>query len=132
MPYANIVSIAITAGEIALKLRFDDVEYKVEQVTPDEYQRAYLKDFIALMKDKEKTRVTLCAISTPEDIGLPAGVAVKNKADIKRLLDLGEQREHAFKDHLVEQGNIESSRILLCKPQIDSSKGAIPRIAISV
>lgn len=132
VPYANIVSIAITAGEIALKLRFDDVEYKVEQVTPDEYQRAYLKDFIALMKDKEKTRVTLCAISTPEDIGLPAGVAVKNKADIKRLLDLGEQREHAFKDHLVEQGNIESSRILLCKPQIDSSKGAIPRIAISV
>jgi len=132
VPYANIVSIAITAGEIALKLRFDDVEYQLEQIEPDERQMAYLNDFIALMKDKEKTRVTICAISTPEDIGLPAGVAIKEKADIKRLIDLGEQRENAFKDHLVEQGKIDSSRILLCKPQIDSSKGAMPRIAISV
>jgi len=68
----------------------------------------------------------------PEDIGLTAGVPIKDKANIKRLLDLGEQRENAFKDHLVEQGNISSSRILLCKPQIDSSKGATPRIEISV
>jgi len=71
VPYANIVSIAITAGEIALKLRFDDVAYKVEQVEPDDHQMAYLKDFIALMKDKEKTRVTLCAISTPKILVLP-------------------------------------------------------------
>lgn len=132
VPYANIVSIAITAGEYALKLRFDDLEYKVEQIKPDEQQAAYLKDFIALMKDKKDTRITLCAISTPEDIGLKAGFSVTDKADIKHLIDIGEQREHAFKDHLIEQGQIESSRILFCKPQIDSDKGAIPRIAISV
>jgi ribosomal protein S7 len=132
VPYANIVSIAITAGEFALKLRFDDLEYQVKQVEPDAQQSAYLNDFIALMQDKEDTRVTICAISTPADIGLKAGVSVENKSDIKKLLDIGEQREHAFKDHLIEQGKIDSSRILFCKPQIDSDVGAIPRIGISV
>ena len=132
VPYANIVSIAITAGEFALKLRFDDLEYQVKQVEPDAQQSAYLNDFIALMQDKEDTRVTICAISTPADIGLTAGVSIENKSDIKKLLDIGEQREHAFKDHLIEQGKIDSSRILFCKPQIDSDVGAIPRIGISV
>lgn len=132
VPYANIVSIAITAGEFALKLRFDDLEYQVKQVEPDDQQSAYLNDFIALMQDKEDTRVTICAISTPADIGLKAGVSVEKKSDIKKLLDIGEKREHAFKDHLIEQGKIDSSRILFCKPQIDSDVGAIPRIGISV
>jgi len=132
VPYANIVSIAMTAGEFAFKLRFDDLAYQVEQVEPAEQQAAYLNDFIALMKDKEDTRVTICAISTPADIGLTSGVNVTDKKAIKRLIDLGELREHAFKEHLVEQGEIDSSRILLCKPQIDSDEGAMPRIAISV
>lgn len=132
VPYANIVSIAITAGEFALKLRFDDLEYQVKQVEPDDHQSAYLNDFIALMQDKEDTRVTICAISTPADIGLKAGISVEKKSDIKKLLDIGEKREHAFKDHLIEQGKIDSSRILFCKPQIDSDIGAIPRIGISV
>ncbi|WP_231562057.1 DUF748 domain-containing protein [Colwellia psychrerythraea] len=132
VPYANIVSIAITAGEFALKLRFDDLEYQVQQVEPGEHQKAYLKDFIALMQEKDDTRVTFCAISTPADIGVKAGSTITDKIQIKRLLDLGEQREHALKDHLIEQGKIESSRILFCKPQIDSDEGALPRIAISV
>ena len=132
VPYANIVSIAITAGEFALKLRFDDLEYQVEQIEPNDSQNAYLKEFIALMQDKEETRVTICAISIPADIGLKAGVSLTDKADIKRLLELGKEREHAFKDHLIEEGQIESARILFCKPQIDSDEGAIPRIAISV
>jgi len=132
VPYANIVSIAITAGEFALKLRFDDLEYQEKQIEPNDSQSAYLKDFISLMQDKEDTRVTICAISTPADIGLSAGKTVTDKADIKRLLDIGEQREHAFKDYLIEEGKIDSSRILLCKPQIDSDEGAKPRIAISV
>ncbi len=132
VPYANIVSIAITAGEFALKLRFDDLEYQVKQIEPDDRQSAYLKDFITLMQEKQDTRITICAISIPADIDLKAGVSVKDKADIKQLLDIGEQREHAFKDHLIEQGKIDSSRILFCKPQIDSDEGAIPRIGISV
>ncbi len=132
VPYANIVSVAITAGEFALKLRFDDVDYQVKQIEPESAQQKYMQDFIALMQDKKDTKVTICAISVPEDIGLPAGKAVTDPANIKRLKELGEQREHAFKDYVIEHGKIESSRLLLCAPKIDSSEGAKPRIALSV
>ena len=132
VPYANIVSVAITAGQFALKLRFDDLPYQVKQVEPNSNQQEYLQQFIALMQDKEDTRVSICAISTPEDINLTSGSEVTNKADIKRLKAIGEKREHALKDYLIEHGKISSSRLLFCKPQIDSSEGAIPRISISV
>ncbi|MEI6893146.1 MAG: DUF748 domain-containing protein [Colwellia sp.] len=132
VPYANIVSIAITAGEYALKLRFDDLEYQIKQIEPNDSQSAYLNEFIALMQNKEDTRVTICAISVPEDIDLKAGKKVTDKAAIKRLIELGEKREHAFKDYLIDKGEIKSSRILFCTPQIDSGENAIPHIAISV
>ena len=132
VPYANIVSVAITAGEFALKLRFDDVDFQVKQVEPSSAQQQYMQEFIALMQDKEDTKVTICAISVPEDIGLPAGKEITDAASIKRLKELGEKREHAFKDYVIKHGKIESSRLLLCAPKIDSSKGAKPRIALSV
>ncbi|RHW77983.1 DUF748 domain-containing protein [Colwellia sp. RSH04] len=132
VPYANIVSVAITAGEFALKLRFDDLLYQVKQIEPSVEQKAFLDEFIALMKDKDDTKVTICAISVSADIDQKPGQAITDKALIKQLKDLGEQREHAFKDYIIEHGGVESSRLLLCAPKIDTDVDAKPRIALSV
>lgn len=132
VPYANIVSAAMSVGEFALKLRFEDLIYQTKQIEPNEAQQAYLKAFIALMQDKEKTRVNLCAISTPADINLTPGSKITDKNQINQLKEIGEQREEALKDYIIKHGQIESSRLLLCAPKIDSSKEAIPRIALSV
>ncbi len=131
VPYANIVSVAMTAGEFILKLRFEDLPYDPQQVELNEKQQIYIQQFAALMKDRKDTRVKICAISVPGDIGLPVGQKLTPE-EIKTLKDIGDQREQAFKDHVVEQAQIESGRILLCTPQIDSSKDAIPRMVISV
>jgi len=132
VPYANIVSVAMTVGEFALKLRFDDLIYQTKQIEPNEAQQAYLKAFIALMQDKEDTRVNICAISTPADINLSAGKEITSKEHIRQLKDIAEQRESAFKDYMIKHGNIASSRLLLCAPKIDSDEGAQPRIELSV
>ncbi|GAA0811997.1 hypothetical protein GCM10009111_05320 [Colwellia asteriadis] len=132
VPYANIVSLAMTAGEFALKLRFDDLPYSATQIAPGEEQQVYLTQFIELMQKKKSTRVNLCAVTTPADIGLPNGEKVTDKGNKKRLTALGNERASALKDYLIEQGNIESARLLLCTPKIDSSAEALPRIAISV
>jgi len=132
VPYANVVSVAMTVGEFALKLRFDDLLFESKQIEPNEAQQTYLKAFIALMQDKEDTRVNICGISTPADIGLPTGVKVTKKEDINQLKDIAEQREAAFKDYIIEHGGIASSRLLLCTPKIDSSEEAKPRIELSV
>ena len=132
IPYANIVSAAMAVGELALKLRFDDLPYQAKQIEISEDQQAYLTAFIALMKDKEDTRINICAISTPADINLKTGSKVTDKSKIKELKTIAEQRELAFKDYMIKHGNIASSRLLLCAPKIDSSEGAQPRIELSV
>lgn len=132
VPYANIVSMTMTVGEFAFKLRFDDLPYEAKQIEPNEKQQAYLKDFIALMHAKKETRVSLCAISTAADIGKENGIKITDKADIKTLKRIAEEREHALKDYLVEQGKIDSSRLLLCSPKIDNDKDSTPRVAIAV
>ena len=132
IPYANILSAAMAVGDLALKLRFDDLPYKPKQILIDEDQKAYLQAFIALMQDKEDTRVNICAISTPADINLKTGTTVTDKSKIKELKDIAEQREEAFKDYMIKHGNIASSRLLLCAPKIDSSENSQPRIALSV
>lgn len=132
IPYANILSAAMAVGDLALKLRFDDLPYQPKQIEVGEDQQAYLQAFIALMQDKKDTRVNICAISTPADINLKAGSQVTDKAKIKELKDIAEQREEAFKDYMIKHGKIASSRLLLCAPKIDSSEKAQPRIALSV
>jgi len=132
VPYANIVSVAKTAGEFLLKVRFEDLAYQVKQITPNAKQQAYLDQFIALMQDKTDTQVKLCAISVPQDISLTSGNKVEDKEQIQQLKNLGEQREQELKAYLIKQGKIDSARLLLCTPQIDSSKGAQPRMVISV
>lgn len=132
VPYANIVSAAMTVGEFALKLRFEDLIYQAKQIEPNAEQQTYLNAFIALMQNKKDTRVNICAISTPDDLDLPAGSKITDKSQINQLKAIGEQREEAFKDYIIKHGQIESSRLLLCAPKIDSSKSAKPRIALSV
>jgi len=132
VPYANIVSAAMAVGEFALKLRFEDLPYQAKQISISEDQQAYLKAFIALMQDQEKTRVNICAISTPADINLKSGSTVTDKSQIKQLKEIGEQREEAFKEYIIKHGNVASSRLLLCSPKIDNSENAQPRIELSV
>ncbi len=132
VPYANVVSVAMSVGEFALKLRFDDLIYQTKQIEPNEAQQAYLQGFIALMQDKEKTRVNICGISVPADINLNAGTKVTDIKHINQLKEIAEQREATFKDYIIEHGGIASSRLLLCAPKIDSSENAQPRIELSV
>jgi hypothetical protein len=132
VPYANIVSAAMSVGEFALKLRFEDLPYKAKQVEVSEEQQAYLQAFIALMQDKEDTRVNICAVSIPADIDLKVDGKVTDKNKIKQLKEIGEQREEVFKEYMIKEGNIASSRLLLCSPKIDSSKGAQPRIELAI
>lgn len=132
VPYANIVSVARSAGEFLLKIRFEDLPYQPKQIQPNDLQQEYLDQFIALMKDKTDTQVKLCAISTPSDISQNGGVDITNKDNIKILKELAEKREHAFKAYVIKHGQIDSARLLLCAPQIDSSINGVPRMKLSI
>ncbi len=131
VPYAKVVSVALAAGNEMLKLRFNDLIFAPKQVTLSDEHQSFLEQFAALMKEKDTTQMTICAIAAPQDIDLAAGDEVNNKEDIKQLLKLAQTRLDNFKHRMVNDFQLKSSRLLLCTPQIDSSKGAKPRITFT-
>ncbi|MEW6981772.1 DUF748 domain-containing protein [Colwelliaceae bacterium 6471] len=132
VPYANVLTVVMGAGEFLLKVRFEDLIYQKQQIALSTEQESYAQQFMQLMKDKPDTQVKVCAISTPAEIGLALDEQVTDKADITRLKEIASARAEAFKEYVIEHSDIKSARLLLCSPQIDSSKNAKPKIKIFV
>jgi hypothetical protein len=131
VPYSNVVNVAISAGDYLLKVRFNDLTFPVKETQLNAKQNEFLQQFSILMKDKLDTQLTLCAIATPEDIGKILGTEITDKNEIEQLAELSKQRLDNFKDYMVNQEKIASSRLLLCSPKIDSTVGAKPRITFT-
>lgn len=132
VPYANVVSVAMSAGKMLLKVRFNDLPFAPTHSDVSEDHQVFIKQFALLLKDKPDTQVTLCAVSTPEDVGLSLGQKITDKNVIEDLHQLSLKRIENFKHHIVDEYKIASSRLLLCTPQIDSGKKAQPRITFNV
>jgi hypothetical protein len=131
VPYANVVTIAMSAGDYLLKVRFNDLDFPPKETELNADHNAFLAQFSALMKDKPDTQLTLCAIATPKDIDKPLGTEIVDKDEIKQLAELSTERLNAFKDHMVNKEKIASSRLLLCSPKVDFSEDAKPRITFT-
>ncbi|MFT5082639.1 MAG: hypothetical protein ACI9Y1_000666 [Lentisphaeria bacterium] len=131
VPYASVVSVAMAAGEFALKIRFNDLEYRPTSSQLEEEQRVFAQQFILLMKDKPKTQVKICGIATAADIGLSSNTTKLDGTQLEQLKHIAVERAKNFKDHAINTGQIKSSRMLLCAPEVDMDEKAAPRIKIS-
>lgn len=129
VPYASVVNIAVLAGEYALKVRINDLEYPDGMVELQPEQEVFLQQFSALLKHHDTTQVKLCAIATAKDIGQNSSSETVSDESIKALNDISRQRVDLFKEYMIEKEKIPSSRLLLCTPQIDSSLDAKPRLS---
>ena len=130
VPYANIVTVALSVSDSLLKVRFEPLYYQAKQIAPTKEQQTYLKQLIQLLNDKKEANVKLCAISVPADIEVKNNVTL-SKEQQQKLLNLGQQREHTLKDYLLKNSNINSERLLFCMPKIDKAAMAQPRIELS-
>lgn len=131
VPYANVVSIAMTAGEYLLKVRFNDMVFAPGVADMESHHQSFLNEFSQLMRDKPDTQITLCGISTPADINLSTGKEITDKALINQLTELSVQRAEHFKKLMVDEYKLESARLLLCTPQVDFDQEAKPRLTFS-
>lgn len=131
VPYAKVVSVAMAAGSYALKVRFEDLPYQpgVVDVAPD--QQEYVQQLIALLRDDEDLIVHVCPTAA---ITEPANTDSQTSGNVDRkqaLLDLANTRANNFKRTVVEQGGVESSRLLVCAPEVDVRDDAIPKISLT-
>ncbi|MEH6450612.1 MAG: DUF748 domain-containing protein [Oleispira sp.] len=129
VPFSQVVNVVVLAGEYALKVRINDLPYSPKEIDFQPEQQEFLKQFSALLKEHDSTQIKLCAIATAQDIGKKPGDDLTNVDDLKRLNAISMQRINIFKAYMIEEENIQSSRLLLCTPQIDSSIDAVSRLS---
>ncbi|TWX70001.1 DUF748 domain-containing protein [Colwellia sp. C1TZA3] len=128
VPYASVMKVAMAAGEFALKLRINDLNYLASATELNTEQLEFSRQMSVMLGDRDKVNVKLCAIATASDIELTDASQAHQPENIARLNILSQQRVEVFKAHMVEQLKVPSARLLFCTPQIDTSNGAKPRI----
>ncbi|MFT7186268.1 MAG: hypothetical protein ACI84K_001666 [Pseudohongiellaceae bacterium] len=131
VPYANIVKISMVAGEYLLKVRFNDLPFATGDSTIPVDAAPFLGQFSALMQDKEETELTICAYAIPQDIGITSSTLEINNTQHQQLKALSITRMNTFKDYMVNEQGIKSSRLLLCSPKVDTSENAKARLTFS-
>lgn len=134
VPYANVISVAMMAGDFALKLRFEDLIYEPTHTEISDNNLEFTQQFIQLMKDKPNTQIKVCGIATPEDLQLPLGKKAENiQEDVKaQLRVIATNRAETFKAYVIENGEIASSRLLVCAPKLEFGEKAKPRLELSI
>lgn len=128
VPYAAVVKIVWSGAETLLKVRLEPLVFDAQQTSWPEQGQTYVQQLAALLAEKPDIHVKLCAVSTLADLPEASGGSLE-KEQRNQLSKLGEARELALKAALVEQG-VASSRLLLCKPGIDQTADALPRIEL--
>lgn len=130
VPYANIVTVASIAGEYLLRLEMNDLNYDAGQVVISPNQQQFVSELGALLTDKPKQQVKMCAVASMSEADVIAK-AEPPEAQIALLKTLSKERGDTLKILLIEQFGIESSRLLLCAPKVDSDAKTFPRIEFS-
>jgi hypothetical protein len=135
VPYANVLSVVMLAGDYMLTVSFEDLVYLPTATAIDENQAVFVTQFINLLKDKTETQIKVCAFATQADLPEQATKTQEPLSSDKyqqQLLDIALRRAESFKTWVVEKGGIQSSRLLLCKPRIDNSPKGKPRLEFEV
>lgn len=131
VPYANVLSVVMTAGEYMLEVNIEPLNYQATQIDLHPDQMNYVNQLIQLLKDQPESQIKVCSIASILDMPNEP-VNLDNQDYINRLNQLSEKRAQSFKLWMVEQGGIESARLLICQPQFDKEPANLPRIEFEI
>ena len=82
------------------------------------------------MQDDKNLVVHICPTATSSEFIPTDADTTDDNTKNQALLGLANTRAVNFKRAIVEQGMIDSARLLLCAPALDTSAKGLPRISI--
>lgn len=140
VPYANVVNFALSASKHVLKLRFNDLALQPQQMELTDLETERLGQLSLVLKKHDTTSIKVCPIGVVADLTTSAEQiesqdVVTQKSitamQVQELMNLNQVRAEKIKAYLVNEGDVESKRILSCSPTIDYKKGAEPRVSFN-
>lgn len=131
VPYASVVSVALSGAEYLLKVTFEPLVFDPTVVELPAQNSQFLSELAQLMKDTPDLQIKMCAQVTHADLALVKGESktILSQLNLDSMRALGNARQANLKRYLVDQG-IASNRVLNCASTFDSAKNALPRIEL--
>ncbi len=128
VPYASVVSIAMSGAEYLLKISFEPLIFNTAETGLKVDNAQFLSELALLMQDTPDLQIKTCAIVTYSDLNISEN-SVLNEQQKSQLKSIGDDRQANLKRFLVDKG-LASNRVLYCAPELDTTTGAVPRIEL--
>jgi len=128
LPYASIIKVGVLAGDSLFELSIEDLPYEPQQIDLTSTQLVFASNLTKIIDEQKYAYVVICPVVTNDEQIDLSSQSQRVQEDSVQLKLLGQQRLEKFTEHLIEQLAVDSKRIIHCDTQIDSKKGAIPRL----
>ncbi|WP_286234491.1 DUF748 domain-containing protein [Thalassotalea sediminis] len=131
VPYSNIVTVAMMAGDTLFAINVDDLNYSAKQIDMKNKQTAFADQIANILTDKKELQITVCPIVGVADF--PAGSRKKalTNQQANQASVLGQQRLATFVDYLVEEKQVAHDRVVPCATEIDHGS-ALGKLAFTL
>ena len=113
-PYGTMITaaeLAYKGGKKLTKIRLDPINYEAGSLQMEPSQEDYLSKIATLMKDKPELSITLCGIAPIDEQPTPW-----SETD---ALNLAKERASHIKNLLINEYNINATRLFSCMPKLD-------------
>lgn len=137
-PYGAAAYVGLKLGEKMMETRLPAVEFKPGEKALTEDHIKYLERIAEILKNRPKLDMEICPHVLPaehlakkeeEQKKPPEELSDKDKKD---LILLGHERAQAVKNYLVQDHDIDPSRLLICLAELDKNEGAVPRVELDI
>jgi hypothetical protein len=134
-PYGALITLAEMAGDAATRVRLQPVGFEPGSSIAAEGALGYLEKVAGVLKDRPEVNIKICGLAVADDrlaLSEPAPATEKNpdakaakgseSVTDEQLLDLARARADFVKSHLIGKHAVNGSRLVACKPHIDSGE----------
>ncbi|MDO6425781.1 DUF748 domain-containing protein [Thalassotalea sp. 1_MG-2023] len=119
VPYSNIVSVAMMAGNSLFAINVDDLNYSAKQVSLADKQQKFADDVAKILTDKDHIQMTVCPVIGKADVEGEQQKGNLSPQQLAQVRQLGQQRLETFIDYLVDEKQVSHDRIVSCSTEID-------------
>lgn len=142
-PYGAIITVAQLANNAASAVQLQPILFQAGNTAIPNDAAPYLQRIAKLMKARPELRVRICGNATESDRrALQTALAGNAQATgststfarvaDERLLTLAHQRAATIKQQLATQFGIKPARLFVCRPQLDLTTGAEPKVRLLI
>lgn len=125
LPYANIVTVAMLAGDTLFDINIAPLPYDAGQAKLLEPQFIYGQELAKVLKDKPDLQLTICADVSAQLAQKQSALTVRARTE-KELL--GKVRIDNFIEFLSEEHQIDAGRLIPCKVKVSSESSAVDNL----